>query len=105
MVGLRRAKTLVFVVLVVMATTIANGAKMLQENDKDEPSKGSVQTRIDVKALGAKADGKTDDSKVRSISYSYTSSLSCYMVLSKNMVWNGCYIYRHLRMHGKKHVN
>lgn len=91
MVGLRRAKTLVFVVLVVMVTTIANAAKMLKENDKDEPSKGGAQTRIDVKALGAKADGKTDDSKVRTISYSYTSNLSYYMVLSKN-VWNGCYI-------------
>ena len=68
MVGLRRAKTLLFVVLVVMATTIANGAKMLIENDKDEPSKGSGET-IDVKASGAKGDGITDDSKVRTISY------------------------------------
>ncbi|KAJ0249588.1 ExopolygalacturonaseGBGA483 [Hirschfeldia incana] len=61
MVGLRRAKTLLFVVLVIMATTIANGAKLLQEKDKDE-SKGGGET-IDVKASGAKGDGKTDDSK------------------------------------------
>ncbi|KAF8094233.1 hypothetical protein N665_0367s0018 [Sinapis alba] len=62
MVGLRRAKTMLLVVLLVMATTIANGAKLLQEKDKDKPSEGSCES-IDVKASGAKGDGKTDDSK------------------------------------------
>lgn len=86
MVGLRRASTWLLVALLVMATTIANGAKAPKGGTAPAEAKGGDAAApteatgsaaagpagakgsggsLDVKAGGAKGDGKTDDSAVR----------------------------------------
>lgn len=69
MVGLRRAKTVLLVLVVAILNTIANGAPL------DPGPKGSGAAAptgpagsggaLDVKAAGAKGDGTTDDTAVR----------------------------------------
>ncbi|XP_010458261.1 PREDICTED: exopolygalacturonase clone GBGA483-like [Camelina sativa] len=80
MVGFRRASVMFFVVLVVMATTVANGTSLGDKakdaattvGDKAKDAATSLGAKVpgavpgakascDVKVLGAKGDGKTDD--------------------------------------------
>jgi len=130
MVGSHKASGVLLVLLVVMATTIANGtpvvdtaknaATAVEDTAKNAATAvggaaASVGAKVtgakpggaslDVKASGAKGDGKTDDSAVCTkcllyILY-YTSILYC---LRKNFTLIHACIYRHLRLHGKKLV-
>ena len=129
MVGSHKASGVLLVLLVVMATTIANGtpvvdtaknaATAVEDTAKNaatavggaaasvgaKVSGAKPGAAVDVKASGAKGDSKTDDSAVRTkcllyILY-YTSFLYC---LRKNFTLIHACIYRHLRLHGKKLV-